>query len=347
MRRLARPRDRRARRRRTRSSATRPPAGSASCSATRPRTTSSACRAATTSGSRAGWPSTSRSSPGRPPTRSPATQRDDGRTSIRFGTRRHEVLITTAQADAFADELPGATRTGRYRVVAPVNTPVAIALADAARARPRGHRRPRGRRLAQGRDALERARRRDRARGRAGLDGQRQRRTAAEGARAPGVQAARHRLLGRADRPRRPRGADGAAARGAAHARRHARAAVARLGRAAPGRAAAARDAVRHRGRGVAASASSCSRSCGASAWRPSSRRCPARATAGPAVVADAWAPDYVDALVARATRSGWTTRRATCSTQLLVEHAEAEELVALSQATEADLDLPAGSAAS
>ena len=70
-------------------------------------------------------------------------QRDEGRTAIRFGTRRHEILITTAQADAFAGALPGATRTGRYRVVAPVNTPVAIALAkllssdrDAAIAQP-------------------------------------------------------------------------------------------------------------------------------------------------------------------------------------------------------------------
>jgi len=56
-------------------------------------------------------------------------RRDEGRTAIRFGSRRHEVLITTAQADKFAAELPGSTRTGRYRVVAPVNTPVAIALA--------------------------------------------------------------------------------------------------------------------------------------------------------------------------------------------------------------------------
>ena len=55
-------------------------------------------------------------------------QRDEGRTSLRFGSRRHEVLITSAQADSFADAVPGATRTGRYRVVAPVNTPVAIAL---------------------------------------------------------------------------------------------------------------------------------------------------------------------------------------------------------------------------
>src|SRR4051794_11152353 len=56
-------------------------------------------------------------------------RRDEGRTAIRFGSRRHEVLITTAQADKFAAELPGSTRTGRYRVVAPVNTPVAITLA--------------------------------------------------------------------------------------------------------------------------------------------------------------------------------------------------------------------------
>ena len=56
-------------------------------------------------------------------------RRDDGRTSIRFGTRKHELLITTAQADAFADTLPGATRTGRYRVVAPAQPRVAVALA--------------------------------------------------------------------------------------------------------------------------------------------------------------------------------------------------------------------------
>ncbi|MEA2254144.1 MAG: hypothetical protein QOG35_189, partial [Solirubrobacteraceae bacterium] len=46
-------------------------------------------------------------------------RRDDGRTQVRFGTRKHEVLITTAQADTFTEALPGATRTGRYRVVAP------------------------------------------------------------------------------------------------------------------------------------------------------------------------------------------------------------------------------------
>jgi SWI/SNF-related matrix-associated actin-dependent regulator 1 of chromatin subfamily A len=56
-------------------------------------------------------------------------QRDDGRTSIRFGTRRHELLITTAQADTFAETLPGSTRTGRYRVVAPAEPRVAVALA--------------------------------------------------------------------------------------------------------------------------------------------------------------------------------------------------------------------------
>src|SRR3954466_6255316 len=59
---------------------------------------------------------------------------DAGRTALRVGARpptrcgprRHEVLIPTAQAEKFAAELPGSTRTGRYRVVAPVNTPVAI-----------------------------------------------------------------------------------------------------------------------------------------------------------------------------------------------------------------------------
>jgi superfamily II DNA or RNA helicase len=57
------------------------------------------------------------------------SQRDDGRTSVRFGTRRHEVLITSAQADSFADTLPGSTRTGRYRVIAPAEPRVAVALA--------------------------------------------------------------------------------------------------------------------------------------------------------------------------------------------------------------------------
>jgi SWI/SNF-related matrix-associated actin-dependent regulator 1 of chromatin subfamily A len=56
-------------------------------------------------------------------------RRDDGRTQIRFGTRRHEVLITSAQADAFAETLPGSTRTGRYRVIAPAEPRVAVALA--------------------------------------------------------------------------------------------------------------------------------------------------------------------------------------------------------------------------
>ncbi len=41
-------------------------------------------------------------------------------------------------------------------------------------------------------------------------------------------------------------------------------------------------------------------------------------------------------------TTSAWTTGAQELLHKLLVEHAEAEELVALSQATEADLDLPA-----
>jgi superfamily II DNA or RNA helicase len=56
-------------------------------------------------------------------------RRDDGRTSVRFGTRKHELLITTAQADAFAEALPESTRAGRYRVIAPAVPRVAVALA--------------------------------------------------------------------------------------------------------------------------------------------------------------------------------------------------------------------------
>jgi superfamily II DNA or RNA helicase len=56
-------------------------------------------------------------------------RRDDGRTQVRFGTRKHEVLITTPQGDAFTEALPGATRTGRYRVIAPAEPRVAVALA--------------------------------------------------------------------------------------------------------------------------------------------------------------------------------------------------------------------------
>jgi SNF2 family DNA or RNA helicase len=61
-----------------------------------------------------------------------------------------------------------------------------------------------------------------------------------------------------------------------------------------------------------------------------------------PAVVADAWTPDYVDHFV-REHDVRLDDRAQDLLHQLLVEHAEAEELVQLSQATEADLDLPAG----
>ena len=267
-------------------------------------------------------------------------RRDDGRTSIRFGTRKHELLITTAQADAYMDALPGATRTGRYRVVAPRQPRVAVALAAL---------------LSGERDSILAPAVIDwlkvatkwsgrvgatAARGRAGLERERQRRAAAQGAREPRrAQADRAGLLAHPGRS-----STGASA-------------LAELLREEPltkvdQRALRALDWVDlHPGEPPPPALVMLTEDeesgeqelvleeiwgiglAGGFASLPGAR------DGRPAVVADPWAPDSIASGSTR-TASGWTRGARELLDQLLVEHAQAEELVALSRATEADIHI-------
>jgi SWI/SNF-related matrix-associated actin-dependent regulator 1 of chromatin subfamily A len=267
-------------------------------------------------------------------------QRDDGRTAVRFGTRKHEVLITTAQGDAFTEALPGATRTGRYQVIAPVNTPVAVELAKLL---------SRDREASVAPAVADWLKVATRWSGRVGA-------TEREGVPhwtvsgngAPGPEALEHeafKLIGtdywavRID----PEGREALMAllreepltRVDMRAQRSLDWAEQHPDEPPPpamifvteDEESGERELVLEELWGIGMAAEF--------AALPGAR------DGRPAVVADAWAPDYIDAFVRD---NGVRLDEAADGLlqSLLVEHAEAEELVALSQATEGDLDLPA-----